>query len=812
MELDTMIKEGFDGEEQNYTIKDSEIKQENELNIGPNVSVYCQVFEKSFIQDDKSNIIPKNESEIYEEPIMTQDGGRTVKEEIEKHDGTFESKVNIDYVNNPYQGSHCGQAFLQNGAHSTEKPFHCRHCDNSFSLKHHLKEHLNAHTGETSYQCSHCDKTFSHSWVLTKHLRTHIGEKTYKCSHCDKDFSHTRNLIKHMRTHTGEKPYQRSPCDIGKGASVNADAPADSSHPLSSAPLSPNGILKNPDTIVISTPLSPLEEKHEYLGWDPDSAGEDPGDDESVGDPDDPLEDIEEINNANHNPETPVTDSFIWEDCVDFDAELFFSHWDQQPSGITGEFPVGENGKEIDFWEALLSDDILSKMAAETNKYVLYVKENNQIYPHSRINAWKPTNVRELKVFFALLFLMPLNMKHVIGDYWKNDPLIPTPLWGKYMQRDRFLLLFSMLHFADNNCPSDTDCLWKVREIFEMFTANFQKYFVPFQKIVIVETNSLFKGKIFVLCDCETRIILDMIVYTGTNNDCKTNDPLGISGVIVKKITEPYMDKGHILYTDHWFSSPGLCQYLLTRKTGSVGTVKKNRKDFPKFPETERGAVTMKRSGCGKIIALCLNEQKPVYMVSTVNSGVLKDIGKKNLLTQEPILRPEVFLDYNRNIRLIGKSDCQLSEVESVRQCGKWYHKFMFHILDVNNRNAYNFFLVKTGRKEVKLREFIYNLVQQILAKYGELTTHERGKRAVDLPDRASAIGFAMRHYPENFPEKEYSSGRRKLQRPCYVCTHTNRKPSKKVMVTTKCNECDVALCLGTCFRDYHVVPNLDDL
>ena len=160
------------------------------------------------------------------------------------------------------------------------------------------------------------------------------------------------------------------------------------------------------------------------------------------------------------------------------------------------------------------------------------------------------------------------------------------------MTRDRFRLLLSMLHFADNNNPNELDRLWKVRKVFEMFTKNYKEYFVPFQNIIIDESLVLFKGrllwkqyipskrhrfgiKIFVLCDCETGIILGMIVYTGTNIDYPTKDPLGISGSIVKTMTAPYLDRGRILFTDNWYSSPGLCRYLLTRTTGAVGTVEK---------------------------------------------------------------------------------------------------------------------------------------------------------------------------------------------------------------------------------------------
>ena len=620
-----------------------------------------------------------------------------------------------------------------------------------------------------------------------------------------------------------EPPSTEIVSDIDNGPSASGNSGASRVYLTT-----PGSILEALDNFENSPPLSPLDENLLDMGWDVDSAGEEPGqsDGESIEDPEDPLEDLEDddIGNDSSSP-----DSINWQDVNCFYPHLCCSPFDNRPSGITEEFPVGENGKEIDFWEALLSDDILNKIVMETNKYVDYVKANRQIYLNSRIHRWKPTNISELKVFFALLFLMPLNKKHLLSDYWKNDPLIGTPLWGKYMTRDRFLLLLSMLHFADNNYPSDLDRLWKVREVFEMFTANYKRYFVPFQKLVIDESLVLFKGrlvwkqyipskrhrfgiKIFVLCDCETGIILAMIVYTGTNIDYPTNDQLGISGAIVKKMTETYMDKGHILYTDNWYSSPSLCRYLLSRKTGAVGTVKTNRKYFPKFPDTERGVVNLKRSECGKILALSWKDKRPVNMVSTVNLGEMKDSGKRNHLTQEVIMKPDVVLDYNQNMRLVDKSDCQLSAVECVRQSSKWYHKFMFHILDVNNLNAYNFFLVKTGRKEVKFREFIYNLVNQILKKYGILTTNVRGRRPMDHPDRASAIGFSSRHYLENLPMMDFPSGRRREQRPCHVCRHTKKRQTRVKKVGTICHECKVPLCIGTCWRDYHSVSNLDNL
>lgn len=46
----------------------------------------------------------------------------------------------------------------------------------------------------------------------------------------------------------------------------------------------------------------------------------------------------------------------------------------------------------------------------------------------------------------------------------------------------------------------------------------------------------------FVLCDCESGMILDMICYTGSDVDVPkvgNRDPMGMSGAIVKKMMAP---------------------------------------------------------------------------------------------------------------------------------------------------------------------------------------------------------------------------------------------------------------------------------
>ena len=153
-------------------------------------------------------------------------------------------------------------------------------------------------------------------------------------------------------------------------------------------------------------------------------------------------------------------------------------------------------------------------------------------------------------------------------------------------------------------------------------------------------------------------------------------DICGISGAIVKKLMAKYMDKSHILYTDNRYSSPSLSLYLQSRKTGSSGTVRKNRKYFPKFEAVPRGTCKLKQNG--KLLAVKWNEKRDVCMMTTEHKGQMINSGKVNHSTKKPAMKPDCVVDYNKNMRLVDKAGMQISSVECVRKTAKWYKKLFF--------------------------------------------------------------------------------------------------------------------------------------
>ncbi|KAK8382109.1 hypothetical protein O3P69_015220 [Scylla paramamosain] len=138
--------------------------------------------------------------------------------------------------------------------------------------------------------------------------------------------------------------------------------------------------------------------------------------------------------------------------------------------------------------------------------------------------------------------------------------------------------------------------------------------------------------------------------------DIRSGDPHGFSGAVVKTLMDKHFKQNHILYTDNYYTSPALTQYLLQEETGTCGTVRKFRKHWPAFPDTQERGTVKKKEG-GPMLALQWVDKRPVNILTTVHTGDLQDSGKVDHHTQEPVKKPDAVIDYNINMRLVDKSD-----------------------------------------------------------------------------------------------------------------------------------------------------------
>lgn len=166
---------------------------------------------------------------------------------------------------------------------------------------------------------------------------------------------------------------------------------------------------------------------------------------------------------------------------------------------------------------------------------------------------------------------------------------------GPYEKKsNKILLIHWFLYFNDNEYQSSNDKLHKIKAIITYLRERFREVLVPHQNLWIDESlmlrkgrlsfkqcipskRSIFGSKTYVICDVRTEIILDFIINTGATSDIMRFPDVGVSGSIVITLMRPYLDKGHSLFLDTWFTSPTLFEQLHTRSTGACGTAKANR-------------------------------------------------------------------------------------------------------------------------------------------------------------------------------------------------------------------------------------------
>ncbi|KAK8401019.1 hypothetical protein O3P69_002651 [Scylla paramamosain] len=159
----------------------------------------------------------------------------------------------------------------------------------------------------------------------------------------------------------------------------------------------------------------------------------------------------------------PVVEFMTLVDGENFDPEPLV--FDNSEAGVQAEFPCTATSSVLQFFTAFFDLAVMQYLVWEINcfreisvRWLAPLK----VPKESKMKAWTDVSVEELYVWFALTMLMPHVKKHVLQDYWIVGDLISTPSFGKWMPRDRYLLILRYLHFTNNYGPKPIDRLWKV--------------------------------------------------------------------------------------------------------------------------------------------------------------------------------------------------------------------------------------------------------------------------------------------------------------------------------------------------------------
>ena len=151
---------------------------------------------------------------------------------------------------------------------------------------------------------------------------------------------------------------------------------------------------------------------------------------------------------------------------------------------------------------------------------------------YSRYKNWTPMTVPEMYDFLAVVINMGIIKVPEISSYWSTSWTSHTPFFSSIFSRNRFELIFWMLHVSsvpDGRTPKRLD---KVRTLLDGLITNFKSSMQPSSNLSVDETMIGFRGrfgaklpnkptkygvKAFTLADSLNGYILDVLLYTGAD-------------------------------------------------------------------------------------------------------------------------------------------------------------------------------------------------------------------------------------------------------------------------------------------------------
>jgi hypothetical protein len=264
-----------------------------------------------------------------------------------------------------------------------------------------------------------------------------------------------------------------------------------------------------------------------------------------------------------------------------------------------------DDPNEWDFLNLYLNDEMLEVVVTETNRYAeQFITENRaNLKQYSNVKNWEDTTVNEIKTYIAMLVLMGIVYKPRINMYWSMDSILETPIFAKLMTRNRFQLLTRFIHFANNDMfdprDPDRDRLHKIRQICDIFKRQWKSVYSPGRDLSVDESLVLFKGRLafkqyirtkrarfgikFYTLSTDHGITLDNIIYSGRlEEQLDRVDGFLVTEKITITLMKDYLQEGRVLYIDNYYTTPKLAEFFLQHGTYMVGTVRTNRKNFPK--------------------------------------------------------------------------------------------------------------------------------------------------------------------------------------------------------------------------------------
>lgn len=125
---------------------------------------------------------------------------------------------------------------------------------------------------------------------------------------------------------------------------------------------------------------------------------------------------------------------------------------------------------------------------------IAQLEAQGKLTQRSRFQRWTPLTLEELNGFLAIVLNMGVVKVPEIEDYWKTSWESQITFFSRVMPRDRFELIFWMLHISHTE-GSIQKKIDKVSMLLKKLLARFQDCYYPTRELAVDETMVGFRGR-----------------------------------------------------------------------------------------------------------------------------------------------------------------------------------------------------------------------------------------------------------------------------------------------------------------------------
>ncbi|XP_046495332.1 piggyBac transposable element-derived protein 1 isoform X1 [Equus quagga] len=382
------------------------------------------------------------------------------------------------------------------------------------------------------------------------------------------------------------------------------------------------------------------------------------------------------------------------------DIKPNFPNWSALDSGLLNL--KSEKLNPVELFELFFDDETFNLIVNETNNYA------------SQKNVNLKVTVQEMRCVFGVLLLSGFVRRPRRGMYWEISDADQN-LVRDAIRRDRFELIFSCLHFADNSHLDQKDKFTKLRPLIKQMNKNFLLYapleeYYYFDKTMCecFDSDQFLNGKPIrigykIWCGTTTQgYVVWFEPYQEESTMMADRDlDLGLGGNLVMNFADVLLERGQYPYHlcfDSFFTSVKLVSALKKKGVRATGTIRENRtekcplmntehmkkmkKGYFDFRVEENDEIILCRWHGDGIISLCSNAVgiEPVNEISC-----LADDDEES----PQISQPSIVKLYDECREGVAKMDQIISKYKVRIRSKKWYSILVSYMIDVAMNNAW---------------------------------------------------------------------------------------------------------------------------